>query len=71
MNLFVASSSERTEFYLKLLEDKNPNVRKKASQSLGKIGDTSSLPRLKAQLEREQAAGVRKAIEQAIAAIEP
>ncbi len=45
--------SSRTEFYLNLLSDTNPNVRKKAAQSLGQLGDKSCLFRLKDALKHE------------------
>ena len=69
MNVFVASPSERCEFYLKMLSDKNPTIRKKAAQTLGKIGEKSCLSQLKVQLEQEQDANVWETIEKAIAAI--
>ena len=66
MNVFVASPSEQCEFYLKMLSDRNPTIRKKAAQTLGKIGEKSCLVQLKVQLEQEEDAGVRQAIEKAI-----
>lgn len=66
MNVFVASPSERCEFYLKMLSDKNPTIRKKAVQTLGKIGEKSCLLQLKVQLEQEEDEGVRQAIEKTV-----
>ena len=62
--------SVRAEFYIKLLKDPNPNVRKKAAQAIGQIGDKAALFRLKAVLKTESDAEVKATIEQAIAAIE-
>ena len=70
MNILVATPSQRAELHLNLLSDKNPNVRKKAAESLGKIGDKAWLLRLKAALRTEADAAARKAIKDAIAGIE-
>lgn len=53
MNVLVATPSQRAVFYLNLLSDPNPGVRRKAAEALGKIGDKGSLVELKAQLEQE------------------
>jgi len=59
--------SPRATFYLNLLSDPNPNVRQKAAQAIGQIGDQSCLLRLKEALASEQDADVQKAIQEAIA----
>lgn len=69
MNSLIATPSQRSEFYLDLLSDKNPNVRKKAAESVGKVGDASILARLEMQLKWEAEQAVRQAIEDAIAKI--
>jgi HEAT repeat protein len=58
------------DFYLKLLSDRNPNVRKKAAQLLGQIGDKSCLFRLIDALKQEKNADVLEAIRGAIAKLE-
>jgi len=62
--------SPRATFYINLLTDPNPNVRKKAAQAIGQIGDTSCLFRLQEALEREQETHVQEAIREAIAKLE-
>lgn len=62
--------SPRATFYLNLLTDPNPNVRKKAAQALGQIGDQSCVFPLKDTLAQEQDADVREAIQEAIAKLE-
>ncbi len=62
--------SLRAQFYLNLMKDPNPNVRKKAAHALGRIGDQTCLLRLQAALEREQEADVLKTIQEAIAKLE-
>lgn len=62
--------SLRAQFYLNLMTDLNPNVRKKAAHALGQIGDQTCLFRLQAALAREQDADVREAIREAIAKLE-
>jgi len=69
MNVTVATPKGRPQFYLDLLSDKNPNVRKKAAQSLGQIGEKSILPRLETQLKLERNTGVQKTIREAISQI--
>jgi len=59
--------SPRALFYIKLLKDPNPNVRKKSAQAIGQIGDKSCLLRLKSALASEQDAEVQKAIQEVIA----
>jgi HEAT repeat protein len=66
----IAMPSPRATFYINLLTDPNPNVRKKAVQAIGQIGDKAALFRLKAVLKTKSDAEVKAAIEQAIAAIE-
>ncbi len=67
----------RTEFYINLLSDTNPNVRKKAAQSLGQLGDTSCLFLLNdaLKLETDACAELRSAdllasIQEAIAKLQ-
>jgi HEAT repeat protein len=69
MNVMVATPKGRSQFYLDLLCDKNPNVRKKAAQSLGQIGEQAILPRLETQLKLERNTGVQQAICEAISQI--
>lgn len=62
--------SPRATFYLNLLTDLNPNVRQKAAQAIGQIGDQTCLIRLKEALGREEEADVLSAIREAIAKLE-
>lgn len=62
--------SPRATFYINLLKDPNPNVRKKAAHAIGQIGDTSCLFRLQGALVREQDTDVLSAIQEAIAKLE-
>ena len=71
MNRMVAPPAQRAEFYLNLLSDRNSNVRKKAAEALGKVGDASILPRLEVQLKLEADAGVQAAIAEEVEKLRP
>ena len=62
--------SPRATFYLNLLTDPNPHVRKKAAHAIGQIGDKTCLFRLKDTLAQEPDADIQKAIQEAIAKLE-
>lgn len=62
--------SPRATFYLNLLTDPNPNIRQKAAQALGQIGDQTCLFRLQEALAQEPDPIVVEAIQEAIATLE-
>ena len=56
--LEIALPTAQSLFYYNLLSDKNPNVRKKAAETLGKLGDKTCLPRLKEVLYKTKKVNV-------------